>query len=128
MEAPARASVRISFSTLVEDSKRNNLPEIHAIFTSPESTSRYPSREHVFFELWLPAEPTVPAVKLMVCFFLLDSSKSPELTGICVNHLVSDRPARSSHGHDESRFILCSLLCLSLAITRMNVIQCAYVQ
>ena len=77
----------------------------------------------------LTAEPTVPAAKLMVCFFFLpDGSKSPELTGTCVSHLASDRPARSSRGHDESRFILCSLLRPSLAVTRVNVIQCACVQ
>ena len=71
----------------------------------------------------------MPVVKLMVCFFVLpDGSKSPELTGICVSHLASDRPARSSHGHDGSRFILCSLLRLSLAVTRVNIIQCACVQ
>ena len=71
----------------------------------------------------------MPAAKLMVSFFFLtDGSKSPKLTGICVSHLASARPARLSHGHDERRFILHSLLRLSFAVPRVNVIQCACVQ
>ena len=86
VEAPTRAGVRISFFLLVEDSNWKKLPTIHAIFTSPESSSRYPSREVSTFSLScgvimvLAAEPTVPAAKLMVWFFFLpDGSKLPEL-------------------------------------------------
>ena len=81
MEAPARAGVHISFFLLVEDSKWKKLPTIYAMFTSPELSSRYPLREHVFSEQWsylmvLAAEPMVPAAELMVCFFFLpDGSK-----------------------------------------------------
>ena len=56
-----------------------------------------------------------------------DDESAREVTranrSFCVSHTGNNRPARSSYGHDESTFILCSSLHLrlSLAVTRTRV-------